>query len=163
LSYLDALARGQDPYAAAQTGAAIGAATGPVAQCTSPIISPSQRAAGLISIILHPERNLAGAFPMAGAGAAIQRWPNTPITLRQGARVIEDSRRLRLAWPDRAAKAGVKLPRTPITTGSDQRERRAGVCPADRLCEQPHSPAILQDLVGKGVQPILLVTRNSEI
>jgi hypothetical protein len=29
--------------------------------------------------------------------AAIERWPNTPITLRQGARVIEDSGRLRLA------------------------------------------------------------------
>ena len=31
------------------------------------------------------------AFP-----AACQRWPGTPITLRQGARVIEDSRRLRV-------------------------------------------------------------------
>jgi hypothetical protein len=29
--------------------------------------------------------------------AAIKRWPNIPITLRQGARMIEDSRRLRLA------------------------------------------------------------------
>jgi hypothetical protein len=29
--------------------------------------------------------------------AACERWPGTPITLRQGARVIEDSRRLRLA------------------------------------------------------------------
>jgi len=28
--------------------------------------------------------------------AAFQRWPGTPITLRQGARVIEDSRRLRV-------------------------------------------------------------------
>jgi len=28
--------------------------------------------------------------------AACQRWPGTPITLRQGARVIEDSRRLRV-------------------------------------------------------------------
>ena len=28
--------------------------------------------------------------------AACQRWPGTPITLRQGARVIEDSRRVRL-------------------------------------------------------------------
>jgi hypothetical protein len=26
--------------------------------------------------------------------AACQRWPGIPITLRQGARVIEDSRRL---------------------------------------------------------------------
>ena len=29
--------------------------------------------------------------------AACKRWPGIPITLRQGARVIEDSRRLRLA------------------------------------------------------------------
>jgi hypothetical protein len=29
--------------------------------------------------------------------AACERWPNTPVTLRQGTRVIEDSRRLRLA------------------------------------------------------------------
>jgi len=28
--------------------------------------------------------------------AACQRWPGTPITLRLGARVIEDSRRLRV-------------------------------------------------------------------
>jgi hypothetical protein len=28
--------------------------------------------------------------------AAVARWPGTPITLRQGARVIEDSRRLRV-------------------------------------------------------------------
>jgi hypothetical protein len=28
--------------------------------------------------------------------AACQRWPGIPITLRQGARVIEDSRRLRV-------------------------------------------------------------------
>jgi len=27
--------------------------------------------------------------------AACERWPGTPITLRQGERVIEDSRRLR--------------------------------------------------------------------
>jgi hypothetical protein len=28
--------------------------------------------------------------------AACERWPGTPITLRQAARVIEDSRRLRV-------------------------------------------------------------------
>src|SRR5262252_3193329 len=33
--------------------------------------------------------------------AAVERWPGTPITLRQGARVIEDSRHLRLAWSDK--------------------------------------------------------------
>jgi hypothetical protein len=35
--------------------------------------------------------------------AACQRWPETPITLRQGTRVIEDSRRTRLVW-DAGAK-----------------------------------------------------------
>ena len=41
--------------------------------------------------------------------AACERWPGTPITLRQGARVIEDSRRLRVVssqsehrWPRRS-------------------------------------------------------------
>jgi len=29
--------------------------------------------------------------------AACERWPGTPITLRQGARIIEDSRRRRIA------------------------------------------------------------------
>ena len=39
--------------------------------------------------------------------AACERWPNAAITLQQGARVIEDSRRLRLAWDlTRAGKAG---------------------------------------------------------
>jgi hypothetical protein len=38
--------------------------------------------------------------------AACERWPNTPITLRQGARVIEDSRRLRLAWSDKGRQGG---------------------------------------------------------
>jgi hypothetical protein len=28
--------------------------------------------------------------------AACERWPSDPVTLRQGARVIEDSRRLRV-------------------------------------------------------------------
>jgi hypothetical protein len=38
--------------------------------------------------------------------AAIERWLNTPITLQQGARVIEDSRRLRLAWSDKGRQGG---------------------------------------------------------
>jgi hypothetical protein len=38
--------------------------------------------------------------------AACERWPGTPITLRQGARVIEDSRRLR----------GVQSVRAPLAT-----------------------------------------------
>jgi len=33
---------------------------------------------------------------MATYVAACQRWPRAPITLRQGSRVIEDSRRTRL-------------------------------------------------------------------
>src|SRR5262249_40473833 len=36
--------------------------------------------------------------------AAVERWPGAPITLRQGARVIEDSRRLRLAWLTKAGR-----------------------------------------------------------
>jgi hypothetical protein len=39
--------------------------------------------------------------------AACERWPGTPITLRQGARVIEDSRRLRMAsWSDKGRRGG---------------------------------------------------------
>ena len=34
---------------------------------------------------------------LANYRAACQRWPGTPITLRQGARVTEDSRRTRTA------------------------------------------------------------------
>jgi hypothetical protein len=39
--------------------------------------------------------------------AACERWPGNPITLRQGARVIEDSRRLRLVrWADKGRQGG---------------------------------------------------------
>ena len=38
--------------------------------------------------------------------AACERWPGTPITLRKGARVIEDSRRLRTAWSDKGCEGG---------------------------------------------------------
>jgi hypothetical protein len=34
--------------------------------------------------------------PLATYRAACHRWPGIPVTLRQGARVIEDSRRLRV-------------------------------------------------------------------
>ena len=44
---------------------------------------------------------------MATYRAAIERWPNIPITLRQGPRVIEDSRRLRLAWADKGRQGGL--------------------------------------------------------
>jgi hypothetical protein len=43
---------------------------------------------------------------LATLRAACERWPNTPITLRHGARVIEDSRRLRLAWSDKDRQGG---------------------------------------------------------
>jgi hypothetical protein len=39
--------------------------------------------------------------------AACQRCPGAPITLREGARVIEDSRRLRLAWSDKGRQGGL--------------------------------------------------------
>jgi hypothetical protein len=39
--------------------------------------------------------------------AACERWPGTPITLRQGARVIEDSRRVRLAWSDKDRECSI--------------------------------------------------------
>ena len=35
-----------------------------------------------------------------------ERWPNTPITLRQGARVIEASRCLRLAETNKSRQVG---------------------------------------------------------
>jgi hypothetical protein len=40
--------------------------------------------------------------------AAVERWPGGTITLRQGARVIEDSRRTRTAsrWPDEGRQGG---------------------------------------------------------
>jgi len=38
--------------------------------------------------------------------AACERWPGTPITSRQGARVVEDSRRLRMAWSDKGRQGG---------------------------------------------------------
>ena len=44
---------------------------------------------------------------MATFKAACERWPKAAITLRQGARVIEDSRRLRLAWSDKGRQGGL--------------------------------------------------------
>jgi hypothetical protein len=39
--------------------------------------------------------------------AACERWPGAPITLRQGARVIEDSRRTRTAlWSGKGSREG---------------------------------------------------------
>jgi hypothetical protein len=39
--------------------------------------------------------------------AACERWLSTPITLCQGSRVIEDSRRLRLAWAHIGERASI--------------------------------------------------------
>jgi hypothetical protein len=48
-----------------------------------------------------PIEHLAGVddftVALATFQAACKRWPNAAITLRQGARVIEDSRRTRIA------------------------------------------------------------------
>ena len=40
--------------------------------------------------------------------AAVQRWPGAALTLRQGARLIEDSRRTRVAsrWSDKGRERG---------------------------------------------------------
>ena len=39
--------------------------------------------------------------------AAVERWPGGAITLRHGARVIEDSRRTRFAsWADKGRQGG---------------------------------------------------------
>jgi len=46
------------------------------------------------------------SLTLATFRAACERWPGTPITLRQGARVIEDSRRLRVAWSDKGRQGG---------------------------------------------------------
>src|SRR5215470_20062896 len=48
----------------------------------------------------------ASQIAVATFRAACERWPGTPITLRQGARVIEDSRRLRMAWSDKGREGG---------------------------------------------------------
>jgi hypothetical protein len=38
--------------------------------------------------------------------AAVKRWPRERIILRQGARVVRDSRRPRLAWSDKGRQGG---------------------------------------------------------
>ena len=46
-------------------------------------------------------------FALATYRAACERWPGTLITLRQGARVIEDSRRMRTAsWSNKGSREG---------------------------------------------------------
>src|SRR5260370_8786725 len=51
--------------------------------------------------------------------AACQRWPGIPITLRQGARAIEDSRRLRVVWESSALSpiAGIAGCSAPAASG----------------------------------------------
>jgi hypothetical protein len=50
------------------------------------------------SIVEHIARVEAYQVALATYRAACRRWPGTPITLLQGARVIEDSRRLRTVY-----------------------------------------------------------------
>jgi hypothetical protein len=46
-------------------------------------------------------------FALATYRAACERWPGTLITLSQGARVIEDSRRMRTAsWSNKGSREG---------------------------------------------------------
>ena len=59
------------------------------------------------SIVEHLASVEGYTLAMATYRAAIERWPNIPITLRQSARVIEDSRRLRLAWADKGRQGGL--------------------------------------------------------
>jgi hypothetical protein len=53
------------------------------------------------SIVEHVAGVEGYQLALATYRAACERWPDTPISLRQGARVIEDSRRLRMAWSDK--------------------------------------------------------------
>ena len=48
------------------------------------------------SIVESPASKIT-KLPSLPSARPAKRWPGTPIRLRQGARVIEDSRRLRLA------------------------------------------------------------------
>jgi len=54
---------------------------------------PQERRAG--EVVEHVAGVEDYQVALATFRAACERWPGTPITLRQGARVIEDSRRLR--------------------------------------------------------------------
>ena len=59
------------------------------------------------SVIEHVASAEDYQLALATFRAACERWPGTPITLRQGARVIEDSRRLRMAsWSDKGRQGG---------------------------------------------------------
>jgi hypothetical protein len=69
-----------------------------VAKCKSRACA-SVDASGLIAggSSLHSGATSAITGPRAATQRAVcERWPGTPITLRQGARVIGDSRRLRV-------------------------------------------------------------------
>jgi hypothetical protein len=50
----------------------------------------------VVAIDQYIEEHLAEDVSLSSYRAACERWPGTRITLRQGARVIEDSRRLRV-------------------------------------------------------------------
>jgi hypothetical protein len=65
------------------------------------------------SIVEH----VAGAedfqLALATYRAAVERWPGLPITLRQGSRVIEDSRRTRTAsWSNKGSRESGRVCRT---------------------------------------------------
>src|SRR5262249_41301438 len=67
--------------------------------------------------------------------AAAERWPGGAITLRQGARVIEDSRRRRLAWSDKGREGG---PYGRVTIARFHR-RSAGQPPSRSLARSSRS------------------------
>jgi hypothetical protein len=58
------------------------------------------------SIVEHVAGVEDNQVALATFRASCKRWPDVPITLRQRARVIEDSRRLRLAWSDKGRQGG---------------------------------------------------------
>jgi len=58
------------------------------------LLSISSRATDAVPANLFPLASRTTSFALAIFRTACERWPGRPTTLRQGARVIEDSRRL---------------------------------------------------------------------
>jgi hypothetical protein len=73
--------------------------------------------------------------------AAIKRWRGAPITLRQGARVIEDSRRLRVAWSDQGRQGGLRRSELRMEEDGTGDEKRAAVASGSKCetgrCQSP--------------------------
>jgi hypothetical protein len=93
---------------------------------------------------------------LAAYRAACERWPGTAVTLRQGARVSEDSRRRiadDCAWPDltRAAKAGVRGRK-----GGDH-ERRAAIFAGSRAGTNNSLKSVVVRVVRADVHPLIAV------